>query len=128
MDKVLIDSSVWIQYFRNGQGDIFDNVDILLDKDCIVLCGMVELEIIQGIRYKERNTIYRLFEALPYVDTERTDFLKAGEILNKLRHKGVTIPSSDCIIASLCLRRDLSLFHLDKHFNHIPRLRHFLKQ
>ncbi len=126
MNKVLIDSSIWIHYFRNGTGEVFDQVDRLLDEDQVVLCGMVELEIIQGVRPKERSMIKSLFAALPFENSERLDFQYAGELLNQLRKKGTTIPSSDCLIASLCLRRGLSLFHHDKHFKTIPNLRHFL--
>ncbi len=43
MNNFLIDSSVWIEYFRAGKEDVFDHVDTLLDQDRIVLCGIVEL-------------------------------------------------------------------------------------
>ncbi len=66
MADILVDSSVWIEYFRSGQGKIFDQLDQLLDEDRVVLCGFVELEIIQGIRLKERDLIEGLFKALPY--------------------------------------------------------------
>ncbi len=57
MADIHVDSSVWIEYFRSGQEKIFDQLDQLLDEDRVVLCGFVELEIIQGIRLKERDLI-----------------------------------------------------------------------
>ena len=46
MPDVMIDSSVWIEYFRNGAGRISDNVDYLIDHDKVALCGIIEIEII----------------------------------------------------------------------------------
>ncbi len=126
MADIHVDSSVWIEYFRSGQEKIFDQLDQLLDEDRVVLCGFVELEIIQGIRLKERDLIEGLFKALPYIETERPDFIEAGEKLNKLRKKGITIPASDCLIATICLRRELFLFDRDKHFDHFTELKRFI--
>ena len=125
MTDIMLDSSVWIDYFRKGQGEIFNRVDMLLDQNRIVLCGIVEFEIIQGIREKERHTIKELFGALPYVDFLRRDFVRAGEILNSLRKTGITIPPSDCLIATLCIRLDIMLLTFDKHFEAVSNLKRF---
>ena len=60
MNKVLIDSSAWINYFRHGTDKIADEVNLLLEEDRVVLCGMVELEILQGIKSKEHKHIKSL--------------------------------------------------------------------
>ncbi len=117
MSDVMIDSSVWIEYFRSGVGKISDNVDYLIDQDRVALCGIVELEIIQGMRQKERARILSLFDALHYVDAIRTDYKNAGEYIGLLRLKGITVPSTDSIIAALCIRKKLQLFSIDRHFN-----------
>src|SRR5579862_9033771 len=98
MENVLIDSSVWIHYFRQDKSPIVEHVNVLLDQDRVVLCGIVELEILQGLRAKESARIQELFEALSYIDTERDDFIAAGKMLNQLRSKGVTMAASDCLI------------------------------
>ena len=121
----MVDSSVWIEYFRKGRGAVFDAVDALLDEDRAILCGMVELEIIQGLRPRERRLVIDLFSALPYLETERRDYVAAGERLGELRRRGITIPSSDCLIGALCLRHDLSLLTLDRHFEHLPDVKRF---
>ncbi len=123
MDKTLIDSCVWIEYFRSGKGKVFDDIDLLIDNDSIILCGIVELEIYQGLRKKERKTISDLFSLVSYVDTERNDFIQAGESMAELRKKGITIPSTDCLIATICERRNLSLLSIDKHFDHFKKLK-----
>lgn len=74
----MINSSAWIEYFRWGRGAASDAVDELLKEDRALLCGMVELEIIQGLRSGERNRISELFVALPYLEIERMDYVAAG--------------------------------------------------
>ena len=117
MPDVMIDSSVWIEYFRNGAGRISDNVDYLIDHDKVALCGIIELEIIQGMRPKERTRIISLFDALHYIETTRIDYKTAGEYLGRLRAKGISIPSTDSLIAVLCFRKNLQLFSTDRHFD-----------
>jgi len=126
MDKtehVLIDSSVWIDYFRKGKSNVEEQVNLLLDQDMVALCGMVELEILQGLRGSEQAIIQDLFSALHYIDAERSDFVNAGFMLNDLRQKGITIPSSDCLIAAQCIHRKLTLFTLDNDFKQIRNLK-----
>ena len=122
-EKVLIDSSVWIEYFRAGEGKIFNIVDFLLDSGQAVLCGVVEMEIIAGIKKSERAMIKDLFNALHYIETNREDFIAAGERLNNLRKKGITIPATDSLIATLALDRKISVLTIDKHFNHFKELK-----
>ena len=121
-EKTLIDSSVWIEYFRTGEGKIFNTVDVLLDSGQAVLCGVVEMEILAGIKKSERKMIKDLFNALPYIRANREDFIAAGERLNNLRKKGITIPATDSLIATLAIDREISLLTLDKHFEHFKEL------
>ncbi len=122
MADVMVDSSAWIEYFRQTEGPVGDRVLRLLDEDRIVLCGMVELELLQGVRPKERRILADVLQALSYVETERRDFVAAGERLAELRRAGLTIPASDGLIATLCVRYRLRLLAIDAHFDHLPEL------
>lgn len=125
---VLVDSSAWIEYLRLGRdaaSGTSDALDRLLQEDRVALCGMVELEIVQGLRPQERGRISELFSALSYLETERTDYVAAGERLGDLRRQGVTIPGADCLIGVLCLRYDLPLLTLDRHFDHLTDVARF---
>src|SRR5438128_1818666 len=126
MNKVLIDSSVWINYFRKGKSTVVEPVNLLLDEDRAALCGMVELEILQGLRGKEHIKIQDLFQALHFIESTREDYVAAGMMLNQLRSKGISIPSSDCLIAAQCIRCDLPLFTLDNDFKNIHALKKYM--
>ena len=125
MAGVLIDTSVWIEAFRGKDPRLQETVDALLDQERVVLCGLVELEMLQGFRADEGALFASLFEALAYAEVDRQDWRAAGFLLAGLRARGITIPATDALIAALCLRHDLLLLTLDKHFDQIPQLRRF---
>lgn len=128
--NVLADTNVWIAYFRGERATaqerpVAEVLDQLIVADRVVLCGVVEMELYQGVRENERDLLEAQFVALTFVDTEREDFRRAGEVLRTLRRQGITIPSSDALIATLCLRHDLILLENDSHFAHIEGLARF---
>jgi predicted nucleic acid-binding protein len=123
MADVLVDTSVWIDFFRHEDGRCGDLLDSLLEEDRVVLCGVVEMEIFQGLRESEQEEIRSVFQLIPYIDITRDDYIAAGKLWQVLRLSGQTIPSTDCLIAELCLRRDLALFTLDAHFDSIEELK-----
>ena len=123
--RVLVDFSVWVSYFRTNDSPVAEAIDRLLDEDRVALCGMVELEILQGVREKEQANIQDLFQILYFIESKREDYVAAGRLLNQLRVKGITIPSSDCLIASQCLRCDFLLFTLDQDFRQIRALKNY---
>ena len=119
---VLVDLSAWIEYFRSGRGVVSDLVDGLLRSGEASICGIVELEILQGLRAQERERVLALFSALSYLETERRNYVFAGERLGDLRRKGITIPSSDALIGALCVRFGVPLLTSDRHFDHLPKV------
>lgn len=128
--KVLADTDVWIAFFRKtrggpGQRELADALEHLILEDRVVLCGVVELELLQGLREGEREGLEVALSALEFVPTTREDFQKAGELLGALRRRGLTIPVTDGLIAAQCLRRDLLLLENDKHFAEIEGLRRY---
>lgn len=118
--KVLADTGVWIAFFRPQKSEVqrqlADVLEHLISEDRVVLCGVVELELLQGVREEERSNLEASLSALEFLPTTRADFQQAGELLGNLRRRGVTIPATDGLIAAQCLRRDLILLENDKHF------------
>ncbi|MCX7011954.1 MAG: PIN domain-containing protein [Candidatus Sumerlaeota bacterium] len=119
----MVDTSIWIEYFRRGADPIRADVNSLIDQDRIVLCGVVEMELLRGLRSHEAGRIKEAFRAFRFVETLREDFVSAGERMGALRRKGVTIPSSDALIGAICVREGLALLTLDDHFKHLPEVK-----
>ena len=66
--------------------------------------------------------------ALPLLEASLTTWIEAGRISFALRKKGITIPTTDLIIASLALEHNCSLLTLDPHFQKIPGVKPFNDQ
>ena len=123
MSLVLVDASAWIDYLRSGEGALSDALEKLLDENRAALCGIALAEVRQGLRAHEEGDVLELFETLPFVETTRRDYERAGEELAKLRRRGVTVPVMDGLMAALCLEREMVLLELDKHFAEFEGLR-----
>lgn len=123
MSLVLIDASAWIDYLRSGEGALSDALERLLDENRAALCGVALAEVRQGLRVHEEGDVLELFETLPFVESRRQDYERAGELLSTLRRRGVTVPVMDGVMAALCLERELTLLERDRHFGEFEGLR-----
>jgi len=111
-----------VDFFRVGAGPVAAAVDSLLEADRVVLCGVVELELLSGAGQKDAVRLTSLLAALRFVEITRDDFHSAGEQLAALRRRGVTVPATDALIAALCLRCSFMLLTTDRHFAHFPEV------
>ena len=121
-EPVLIDTSAWIDAFREKTPWVASLIRKLLDEDRAVTCGPVLFEIRRGLKPTERKKVLPLFDALHRPPFEEDDWSRAGELDASLRKKGITLPSMDLLIAHLCLKHKMSILTLDKHFKQIPSL------
>lgn len=116
-NNVMIDSSCWIKYFRNDIPKIADSVQKLIEEDRACICGIIELEIIQGIKNEQQSKIIKdLFSIIPYYNFDREDFISAGNRIKNLITKEITFAISDSLIAEICIRNQIELFTLDNDF------------
>ena len=119
----LVDTSAWVEFLRkDGRDDVAERVTALLDSDEAAICGMVELELLQGLFPREARRVHGLVRALHYVDLDRADYVEAGNRLGALRERGITVPASDALIGTAAIRRALPLLTTDSHFRHFPQL------
>lgn len=117
---ILIDSSVWINYF-NGvdtwQTDILD--DLLLNTP-IIMGDLILTEVLQGFRSnKDFNKAKSYLSDLPFREMLGYDVaIKSAQNYRLLRKKGITIRKThDVIIATFCIIEDLTLLHNDRDFD-----------
>jgi predicted nucleic acid-binding protein len=123
--KVLIDSSVWIDFFR-GVMSAKTTMSTVIKAERVVICGVIRQEVLQGAR--DSRAFEKLRNQMAIWDYEAEtpeDFVEAARIFAELRWKGITIPPSDCVIAALAKRTNLRVYTTDPDFDHIPHLRRF---
>ena len=121
-DRVLVDTSAWVAFFRGQEPGCARVVELVQDGRAL-RCGPVELELRQGLRRREAPAVLGLWSALPEVPVDGLDFTSAGDLLRDQRERGRAIPSIDGLIATLAVRHDVALLTLDGHFEGIEGLR-----
>jgi hypothetical protein len=123
-ERVLIDTSVWISYFREG-GDsdpLSARMDSVLDSCEVFVPKVVIAELIQGAKSDKEVSVIRDFvEAFHIIDQGENTWLRAGELSYSMRRKGVSVSLIDCYIAILASDHGCAVFSLDDHFKSIRR-------
>jgi len=116
--KVLVDSSVWIDFFngnispqRNALAELFDSPHE------ICTCGVVVSEVFQGLRrMPDRLRLAELFLDLTFLEPRGIDrYFHAADLYRALRQRGKTIRSTiDCLIAVLAEEYECALLARDR--------------
>lgn len=112
-----IDSSVWIEYFKDKKYYYGDLIDSWIQEDKIYTNGIVIAELLTGSKnYQELNRLQVALGGLNYIDLDSELFLKIGYNGSIINQKGIRIPLSDLIIATACAQNNLILLENDRHF------------
>ena len=122
---VLVDSSVWIDYFNGVQSPETDTLDRLLGEVPVLIGDLILTEVLQGFRLDSDYRQAR--ELLDGLDCRRLGgrqvALSAANNYRFLRSRGITIRKTiDVIIGTYCLLEDLPLLHSDRDFDPMERL------
>ncbi len=121
--KIIADTSIWIEFFRNENSPVSEHLKNLLRSGQIVLTGIIFAEILQGIRSpREARLVRSNLEPLPFIEARKEVWQHAGEVSATLRKKGLTIPLSDILIASTAIIEGYEVFTIDPRFEKIPGL------
>ncbi len=128
MANVVVDSSVWIDFFNKKTSyQIEELKGILLNvssKSPFSILPIIIHEVLQGI---EDNKLYSIVKenlfGLELVDFDHYEMaISAADLYRSLRKKGVTIrKANDCLIAAICIQNNFSLLHNDKDFDNIAK-------
>jgi predicted nucleic acid-binding protein len=120
MKPVLIDTCAWIDFLRQPQGGLGDQVEQLLASDRAALCGVVQAELMQGAKgRKEQEQLDFLLANVTCLEITPADWLSAGRLLAQLRAKGLQVPLTDALIAVCAKRHQAPVLTLDQHFQHL---------
>jgi predicted nucleic acid-binding protein len=122
---ILIDSSVWIDYFNGRETPETNKLDNLLGVEPLAIGDLILTEVLQGFRSdadyqkaKELLTSLTIFEMLG-VDLA----FKSVDNYRFLRKRGITIrKTADVIIATYCIESQNPLLFSDKDF--LPFVQH----
>ena len=116
---ILIDSSVWIDYFngrKTWQTDLLEN---LFSNVPIIIGDLILTEILQGFRSdNDYKTAKSFLSDLPFRQMGGYQVaVQSAQNYRALRKKGVTVRKTiDVIIGTYCILEDLPLLHDDRDF------------
>ena len=117
---ILVDTSVWIDYF-NGKEDIHTEIlDSSIVDGTVAIGDIIFLEILQGFRNdKDYQKVRSRLATLDQYELFGNDMVYGcAENYRTLRKKGITIrATTDVIIATYCIKHKLPLLFIDRDFN-----------
>lgn len=116
----LVDTSGWVEYFREKESDIGDRVEVLVLSGEAAWCDVTLVELWHGVRgTKEKRELASMEKEIEHVSVDATVWRLASKLALRCREKGITVPVSDIIIAACAATHGLEMEHCDKHFNEI---------
>lgn len=112
--SVLVDTSIWIEYFRKGNN--FEKLDFLIDENLVVTNDLILTELIPFLKIKNHRELINLLHNI-----NRFDLIINWEQIIESQYKclknginGVGI--SDLIIAQNAKQNHCEIYSLDNHF------------
>lgn len=116
MARVLVDTSVWIEFFRKNE-PYHGVVNQLMDDEQVVCCGVILAELMQGAKSdKELAVLEDFLQVFTFIPDSSDLWAAAGKLSYKLRRKGTTVGLSDCFIAVAAASAKVQVATLDTHF------------
>ena len=122
---IMVDSSVWIDYFNGRETTETLQLDSLLGVKPIAIGDIILTEVLQGFRndedYKTAKSLLTSLTIFELLGEKMA--LKSADNYRQLRKQGITIrKTADVIIASFCIENNLPLLFSDQDF--LPFVKH----
>jgi predicted nucleic acid-binding protein len=121
----LVDSSVWIDYFKGAINRQTEKLDRLLDSELLVTGDLILTEVLQGFEtQRDFNDARRLMASLTVVELCGAEIaIQAARNFRILRSLGVTVRKTiDTVIATRCIEGNYELLHSHRDFE--PFVKH----
>lgn len=117
--NILVDSSIWIDYFRSGIQS--EKLDSYIDQNLICTNDLILAELIPFLKVKKQIRVMKLLRSVTNISLN----IRWGKIIdfqticlqNGINNVGIP----DLIILDNAIQNDLVLFTLDNHFNLINK-------
>jgi predicted nucleic acid-binding protein len=122
---ILVDSSVWIDYFNGTETLATKKLDSLLGVQPVCTGDLILAEVLQGFRqdqdYQDAKMVLCSLPVHAMLGVPLS--LKSAENFRTLRKQGIRIRKTiDTMIATYCIENNLSLLHSDKDFQPFQQL------
>ena len=116
---VIVDTTVWVDYFRGIENAETAWVEHELERQRLALTDLILCEVLQGIRDPNEFALTRneLLRFWVFISGGAELAIAAARNYRRLREHGYTIRKTiDCLIATFCLEQGYELLHRDRDF------------
>ena len=117
---ILVDSSVWIDYFKGTITVQTEKLDSLLGRETLAIGDLILAEVLQGFaEEREFNQARKMLTSLMVVELGGLEIaVQAARNFRALRSLGVTVRKTiDTVIATRCIESGYDLLHNDRDFD-----------
>ncbi len=125
IQKVLVDTSVWVDYFKGvSSGKVATLVALMERDEHICLSPTIVQEVLQGVKTDQQYAkIYDLlFGYVILILDPLKSAVDASQLYRTLRKHGITVrKTTDCLIAQYAITHNIALLHNDSDFDLIAQ-------
>ena len=121
---ILVDSSVWVDYFKGSITAQTGKLDELLGREPLAIGDLILMEVLQGFAHEEDfNRARKMLTSLTVVELGGQEIaIQAARNFRALRALGVTVRKTiDTLIATRCIESGYELLHNDRDFEPFAR-------
>jgi predicted nucleic acid-binding protein len=119
VSDLLVDSSVWIDFFR-GAPDVVRRLDTALEQDRVAVCGPIVAEVLSGTKARaDFARVKAAFEGLDLLPDPAEAWPRVGEARFALARRGTQAALIDILIALTAAEASHSLLTRDSDFRRI---------
>jgi predicted nucleic acid-binding protein len=120
---ILVDSSVWIDFFSSSPGAAGAELRRLIEEaEPLALTGVIVTEVLQGLT-RDASVIERYLGMWEMLEPRGfPTYREAAAIFRAARRKGIRLTTIDSLIAVIALERRATVFTLDEDFSRIARI------
>ena len=121
---ILVDSSVWIDYFRGTITAQTERLDRLLGIEPLAIGDLILTEVLQGFdNERDFNDARRMLTSLTVVELGGQEIaIQAAKNFRALRRLGAAVRKTiDTVIATRCIESGYELLHNDRDFDPFAR-------
>ncbi len=112
--SVLVDTSIWIEYFKNGNN--FDQLDFLIDENLVVTNNLILAELIPFLKIRNQRKLITLLNKINKLEIV-VNWQQLIDYQFKCLKEGINgIGIPDLIIAQNAKQNHCSIYSLDNHF------------
>jgi len=117
---ILVDSSVWIDYFNGTITPQTEKLDGVLGREPLAIGDLILTEVLQGFTdERDFNQVKRMLTSLMVVELGGQKIaIQAAKNFRALRRRGITVRKTiDTVIATRCIESGYTLLHSDRDFD-----------